>query len=154
MQTRFLDGITIRTLGNGETETIRVLFERLGDESRRQRFGGAKPRLSDAELTQLARVDATHHALVAYVDGDPLPAGVARLARDGASAEIAFAVADEYQGRGIGRVLVDELTALARAAGIRELHAFVMSDNPPAVALLRGAEARWHGPELELVVGL
>lgn len=154
MQTRYLDGITIRPLVSGDTQTIATLFERLGDESRRRRFGGPKPRLDGFDLAQLARVDGAHHALVAYVDGDPLPAGIARLARDGATAEVAFAVADEHQRRGIGRVLVRELAADARAAGIRELHAFVMGDNPSAVALLRGAEAQWHGSELELVVGL
>ena len=154
MQTRFVDGITIRPLANGDTQTIETLFERLGDESRRHRFGGPKPRLAGAELARLARVDGANHALVAYVEGDPLPAGIARLARDGATAEVAFAVADEHQRRGIGRVLVRELAADARAAGIRELHAFVMGDNPPAIALMRGGEAQWHGAELELVVGL
>jgi len=158
MQTRFLDGITIRPLRNGDTETVCALFERLGEESLRHRFGAAKPRLTDPELAQLARVDGTHHALVAYVDGDPLPAGVARLARDGATAEVAFAVADEYQGRGIGRVLVEELATVARAAGIRELHAIVVGENPRVVSLISRVagyrEARWDGGNLELVVGL
>ncbi|HET7572085.1 MAG TPA: GNAT family N-acetyltransferase [Gaiellaceae bacterium] len=154
MQTRWVDGITIRPLRSGDTGTLAALFARLGEESRRRRFGGPKPRLAAAELAQLARVDATRHVLVAWVDGDPRPAGVARLVRDGASAEVAFAVADELQGRGVGRALRDELEALARAAGIRELRAVVAGPNPPAVALMHGAEPRWDRGELELVVGL
>jgi GNAT superfamily N-acetyltransferase len=154
MQTRWIDGLTIRPLRNGDTATVEALFARLGEESRHRRFGAAKPRLSGEELAQLARVDARHHVLVAFVDGDPEPAGIAGLVRDGAAAEVAFAVADEHQGRGVGRVLRDELTALARAAGIRELRAVVSGPNPPAVALMRGACARWDGGELELVVGL
>jgi len=154
MQTRYVDGVTIRPLRNGDAATVAALFERLGAESRRRRFGTAKPRLSDAELAQLARVDGTHHAIVAYLDGDRGPAGIARLVRDGDSAEVAFAVADEHQGRGIGRVLRDELEALARAAGIRELRAIVIGSNPRVVALMQAPQASWAGGELELVTPL
>jgi ribosomal protein S18 acetylase RimI-like enzyme len=103
-------------------------------------------------------VDATHHALVAYVEGDPRPVAIARLVRDGGSAEIAFAVADEYQQRGIGSALAGELVTDARAAGITEITALVSSDNPAAVALLRriaGAlDIRREGPELSIRVAI
>jgi GNAT superfamily N-acetyltransferase len=158
MHTRVVRGITIRPLRGGDTDTVAALFARLGEESRRHRFGGPKPRLSRTELEQLARVDSVHHVLVAYVGGDPRPAGVARLARDGAAAEVACAVADECRGQGIGGVLLEELAALARAAGIRELRATICGDNPRALSLagrlacLR--RGRWDGGELELVVAL
>ena len=73
MQTRYVDGLTIRPLRNGDTETVAVLFERLGARSRERRFCGAKPRLSDPELARLARVDASHHVLVGYVTAGPSP---------------------------------------------------------------------------------
>ncbi|HEY6029129.1 MAG TPA: GNAT family N-acetyltransferase [Gaiellaceae bacterium] len=130
----------------------RGLFERLGPESRRARFNGPKPFLTTAELGQLARVDATRHALVAYVEGDPLPVAIARLVRDGCSAEIAFGVADAYRGRGIGSALAAALLADARATGIRTVSALVASDNRAAVALLRrvldALEVRLEGAEL------
>jgi ribosomal protein S18 acetylase RimI-like enzyme len=158
MQTRYVDGVTIRPLHDGDTSTVAALFERLGSRSREKRFCGAKPRLSDNELTALARVDSDRHVLVGYIDGDPQPAGMARLVRDGASAEIAFEVADDYQGRGIGSVLARELAADARAAGIRELVATVCGDNPPVVSLLKkvaeSLQVSWHGREREFVVGL
>jgi len=131
MQTRYVDGLTIRQLRNGDTGTVAALFARLGPRSRETRFCDAKPRLSDSELTALARVDGDHHVLVGFVDGDPQPAAIARIARDGAAAEMAFEVADVYQGRGIGSTLARELAADARAAGIRELHATLCGDNPP-----------------------
>jgi len=96
--------------------------------------------------------------LVGYVGGDPDPAGIAWLAGNGAAAEIAFAVADVYQGRGIGSTLARELAADARAAGIRELVATVCGDNPPAVSLLKLMATRlrvsWRGREREFVVEL
>jgi protein lysine acetyltransferase len=158
MQTRFVDGITIRPLRNGDTETVSTLFARLGERSRERRFCGAKPRLSELELRNLARVDREHHVLVGYVDGDSEPVGIARLVRTGSSAEIAFAVADEYQRRGVGSTLASELAADARAAGITQLTATICGDNPPMVALLGrlggSLDATWLGRERAFVVAL
>ena len=157
MHTRFVDGITIRPLRNGDTGTVSALFERLGERSRARRFCGAKPRLSELELASLARVDHAHHVLVGYVDGDPEPVGIARLVRSGTSAEIAFAISDAHQSRGIGSILAGELAADARAAGITELVATVCGDNPWVLALLTrlgSLSLTWQGGERELVVGL
>ena len=158
MQTRYVNGLTIRPLRNGDTATVTALFENLGSRSREKRFCGAKPRLSEIELNALARVDGNHHVLVGYLDDDPQPAGMARLVRDGAAAEVAFEVVDAHQGRGIGSTLARELAADARAAGIRELVATVCGDNPPVVSLLKlvGSSLRvtWRGGEREFVVGL
>src|SRR5262245_20325037 len=158
MQTRYVDGITIRPLRNGDSATVAAVFERLGVRSRERRFCGAKPRLSEAELVALSRVDGRRLVLVVYIGADPAPVGIARLVRDGVSAEVAFEVVDRYQGRGIGSVLAGELAAVARAAGIRELRATVCGDNPPAVSLLRrlasSLHVTWRGREQELVLAL
>jgi acetyltransferase len=130
--------LTVRPLHHGDVATVLAVFARLSDESRRARFNGPKPCLSAEELRLLATVDESHHALVAYVDGDPQPAAIARLARETrTSAEVAFAVADEYQHRGIGSALTAELICDARAAGITEVTALAANDNPAALALLR-----------------
>ena len=146
--------LLVRPLRHGDVRTVLDVFERLGDESRRARFNGPKPRLSESELATLASVDATHHALGGYVERDPKPIAIARLARDGNAAEIGFAVADEYQQRGIGSALAGELVADARAAGITEITALVANDNPAAVALLRRIaivfDIRFDGPELAI----
>src|SRR6266550_4965975 len=118
--------LTIRLLRNGDTGTVAALFDRLGNESRARRFNGAKLQLSASELAQLARVDADSHALVAYVEGDRRPAALAQLVRDAdlrTHAEIAFAVADRYQGHGVGSALIGLLAADARAAGFTHLTA-------------------------------
>ncbi len=158
MQSRYADGLTIRPLRNGDDRTVAALFDRLGPAARLRRFCGAKPRLSDRELASLSRVDADHHVLVGFVDGDSDPVGLARLVREGPSAEIAFEVADAYQGHGIGRALAAALAADARAAGVRELTATVCGDNPPAVSLLRSIahslRASRQGHEQSFVVAL
>ena len=144
--------ILVRPLRHGDTATVQAVFERLGEDSRRARFNGAKPRLGEQEVRRLATVDSTHHVLVAYVDGDPLPVAIARLVRGGSSAEIAFEVADVYQGRGIGSALTQELVTDACAAGVVEATALVRSDNRAAFAVLSRVlgqlELRLEGPEM------
>ena len=144
--------LVVRPLRNGDTRTIQAVFERLGERSRLARFNGLKHRLGKKELRWLATVGPNHHVLVAHVDGDPEPAAIARLVRFGGSAEIAFEVADAYQGRGIGSALAQELVGDACAAGIAEVTALVRSDNPAAFAVLRRAlgrvEVRLEGPDM------
>lgn len=147
--------ILVRPLRAGDVATVRAVFEQLGNESRRARFNGPKPCLSEAELQQLAAVDCSHHALVAHLEGDPKPIAIARLARnDRSSAEIAFAVADSHQHHGIGSALAAELIADARAAGITEITALAASDNGAALALIRRTadvvDVQFEGPELSI----
>lgn len=147
--------LLVRPLARGDVETVQAVFARLGEASRRARFNGPKPCLSAAELEQLARVDASHHALVAYVEGDPQPAAIARLVRTGRdTAELAFAVADCHQHRGIGSALAGELLADARAAGITVVTALAAADNRAALALMRRCanvlDLRLEGPELAI----
>src|SRR5712691_135885 len=108
VHTRYVDGVTIRPLRNGDTAPVAALLARLGSPG-------------DLESATFAWVDRDHHVLVAYLDGEPRPAGIARLVRAGSTAEVACAVADECQGRGVGAILTRELAADARAAGITEL---------------------------------
>ncbi|TMM10474.1 MAG: GNAT family N-acetyltransferase [Actinobacteria bacterium] len=157
METRALDlphgpTIIVRPLGNGDVETVAAVFGRLGDESRRRRFNAPKPCLTHDELGRLARIDTHHHALVAWVVGDPQPAGMAQLVRTNReSAEIAFVVADDHQHRGIGSALTRMLLDDARAAGITEITAQASGENPAALALIKRSarivEVRLDGSE-------
>jgi ribosomal protein S18 acetylase RimI-like enzyme len=156
-----LGWVRIRPLRNGDTQSVARLFERLSAQSRVRRFNAAKPRLTERELATLARVDARTHSLVAWVDGDPEPAGFAQLVRDAderTRAEVAFAVADVYHRRGIGSALVDQLAADARAAGITHLTAMIQSSNTAALALVqrvaRPVDVRFEGGETSLVAAL
>ena len=100
------------------------------------RFFGAKKRLSEQELAYFTDLDFVQRvALVATlrVGGDEQIIGVGRYAvLDGGPprrAEVAFAVADEHQGRGIGTVLLEHLVAIARRHEIVEFEADVLGEN-------------------------
>jgi ribosomal protein S18 acetylase RimI-like enzyme len=145
----------VRPLRHGDVRTVVAVFEQLSDNSRRARFNGSKPCLSRTDLRELAAEDDRRHALVAYVEGNPTPIAIARLVREGRdSAEIAFAVADSYQNRGIGSALTAELICDARAAGIRQITALTSSDNRAALALMRRTanvlDVRFEGSELSV----
>jgi GNAT superfamily N-acetyltransferase len=144
----------IEPLRHGDARTVIGVFDGLGERSRRLRFNGPKPCLSRSELRELATIDDEHHALVAYAEDGDRPAGIARLVRSGSSAEVAVAVIDRYQRRGIGSALIAELAADARAAGVTELTALVSSGNPVPLKLLRrvskSLHVRYEGPELSI----
>jgi N-acetylglutamate synthase-like GNAT family acetyltransferase len=135
MQAECIQGVTVRALRRGDYRAIQAVFDRLGPGSRRLRFGGAKNVLLPSDLELLTRVDANHHVLIAYCDGKPV--GVARLVRDGNVGEVAFAVADDYQQRGIGTLLVERLAEDARAAGIESFRADIAPGNVASRALMR-----------------
>jgi RimJ/RimL family protein N-acetyltransferase len=93
----------------------------------------------------VGEVDGVHHiALVLVVlppGGEEWPVGVARLVQDPAdpaSAEIAFTVADEWQGHGVGTALVEALIQ-RRPAAVRQLRADVETENLASLALLTRA---------------
>jgi L-amino acid N-acyltransferase YncA len=140
MRSELIDGVTVRSLRNGDADTVQAVFESLGLRSRLSRFGGTKTMLTRGDLQQLARVDARHHVLVALHDCRPI--GIARLVRDGNSAEVAVEVADAWQGRRVGTLLMSRLAEDARAAGIERLHAFVAYDNVVSRRLMRRASVR------------
>lgn len=140
MHSELVRGVTIRALRNGESGVVQAVFDRLGPASRVRRFGGAKTVLTERDLEQLSRVDSDHHVLVAVVKGEPI--GIARLVRDGESAEVAIEVADDWQGRRVGTLLMSRLAEDARAAGILKLHALVEQGNTASRALMRRAQVQ------------
>lgn len=142
-------GIGIRPLEPSDRAGVAALFKRLSPESRRQRFLGPKPTLSDRELTYLTTVDHRWHEALAAVDRrDGSIVGVARYVRVPErpdAADGAIAVADEHHGRGIGTALLRCLIARARVNRFSILTATTLWENRPARALLRGAGFQARG---------
>jgi GNAT superfamily N-acetyltransferase len=148
MNAEVINGITIRPLRNGETAAVQAVFDRLGPRSRLLRFGGAKTVLTDGDLRHLTRVDGDHHVLAALAQGEPI--GIARLVRDGDEADVAFAVADDWQNHGVGSILADRLARDARAAGIVRLRATMQAENKASLKLMRRMT---HGLTTRVVSG-
>ncbi|MDX8047899.1 GNAT family N-acetyltransferase [Lentzea sp. BCCO 10_0798] len=118
-------------------EAVDAVFEGLSARSRYLRFHSPTPRLTASARRVLTDVDGERHgAVCATVGGDPI--GIARVIKTGeCGAEIAVAVIDLWQRRGVGRLLLEELTSIAARMGVAELHGNVLPDNRAMLALVR-----------------
>jgi GNAT superfamily N-acetyltransferase len=137
--------LLIRPIRASDKAGLAAGIGRLSEASRRKRFLGPKPRLTQAELRYLTEVDGRDHHAVVAVDRDGDVVAVARyvrLATDPEAAEAAVTVCDGLQGKGLGTELARTIADAARAAGIRRIHATMSSDNRPALALMRVIAAR------------
>ena len=127
--------IHIRAMRPDDKQRLLDHFSRLGAQSVYFRFFRAKKRLTDEELVQFTEVDfARNAALVATLGqgNEEKIIGVGRYSvvdAEGKRAEVAFAVADDYQGRGVGTLLLEHLAPMARANGITEFEADVLGEN-------------------------
>ena len=131
--------IATRPVRPDDDELFRRLWPRLSRETIYRRFHAPVHRIPVETVRRLVEVD--HHlreAVVAVVGGEVI--GVARYDRspaDPATAEFAILVEDAWQGLGVGRQLLVELTALATERGVRELTATVQPDNDRVISLIR-----------------
>jgi RimJ/RimL family protein N-acetyltransferase len=131
------DGATvrIRAIRPGDRGALIEGFSHLSDRSIYQRFFQAKHELTETELKYLTELDFTAHiGLVAVIPSDTpegRPIGVGRFVRgkNPSHAEVAFVVGDQFQGRGVGTLLLEHLARIGRAIGIEAFEADVLPDN-------------------------
>lgn len=136
--------LTIRPVLPQDADILQTFVRDLSAGSRRNRFFRTFHELPQSLLDEFTSIDyRTHLALIAEVfDGDEeVVVGEARYAvgPDGRSAELALAVGDPWQGRGIGLLLVRRLVARAFAQGITLLHGQVLPSNRAMQNLARKA---------------
>ena len=110
-------------------------FSQLSSQSRYQRFFSKVDSLTEKDLVYLTEVDHVNHEALIAIDPDNGDlVGVARYVRIEPEnrAEVAVIVADDWQGRGLGTVLLEGLVERSRTAGIDEFLALVLSSNEDA----------------------
>jgi GNAT superfamily N-acetyltransferase len=135
--------VAIRPLSPTDRHRLAAAFSRLSEDTRWRRFHGLASQLGERELDRLTRVDHhEHEALAAIAPDSGHIVGVARyiaLPHDPHAAEIAIAVDDAWQRRGIGRRLIRALVGRARAEGVTRLLAYVDGDNRLVLAWIARA---------------
>lgn len=140
--------VLVGRLTPGDAPVLADAFTRLSEESRRLRFLGSKPELSPSELRYLTAVDGhQHEALCAIDPATGQGVGVGRFVRDPADpsrAEVAITVTDDWQRRGVGKLLLTRLADRAREEGIERFTALVSGDNRNMQALLARLDAPAH----------
>jgi acetyl coenzyme A synthetase (ADP forming)-like protein len=125
------DGSTlaVRPGVENDIDALVTFFSGLSPESRYYRFFGA-PRVDSASVAQLIPAAGQGRALVGECGGRIVAfAGYYRTPGERRRAEVAFAIADAFQGRGIGTRLLEQLADRARAEKIRTFDAYVLGEN-------------------------
>jgi RimJ/RimL family protein N-acetyltransferase len=136
------DGSTIEVAAMDAEDAPRLVrfHSTLSPETTYLRFFSFHPELRPEELHRFTHVDhRDREALVAVAGGEIV--GVGRFDRigDGAEAEVAFVVADSWQGRGICTALFERLAARAREVGVERFVAETLAHNGRMLAVFRHA---------------
>jgi acetyltransferase len=128
-----------------------TFFAHLSSEARRRRFhtnvDHLEPEIIEMYAHTFANVDNVQSggAVVAidYRGAGQKIVAVMRLgAPEDGVAEVAVVVRDDFQGRGVGRALIQRMPTLARQMGVHTVVATIEADNLPALRLFR----RLHYP--------
>jgi RimJ/RimL family protein N-acetyltransferase len=128
------ESVTIRPLHPADSAMESEFVRNLSIETKHYRFLGGVKELSPAELKLLCDVDGRHSmAFVATVqaNGHETQIGVSRYAEcpsDGV-AEMAVTIADAWQHKGLGQLLVKRLITHAETHGVKQLYSVDLADN-------------------------
>jgi succinyl-CoA synthetase alpha subunit/GNAT superfamily N-acetyltransferase len=124
-----------------DRESIRQFFHDLSPDSRRKRFfTPTEP--SNAVIERMADSTDPHRAFTLIVhrlrSESLLPVAIASyIAIDPDVAEVAFAVDDAFQGKGLSTLLLERLAIRAAQNGFEKFHASTLSDNSPMLEVFR-----------------
>ncbi len=137
--------VLIRPLTTADAPAVQQALAELSPESRYRRFLMDIARFTPEQLRYLTQVDGIDHLALgmAVLTGDPppKPISIARCIRDPAEptlAEVAASVADAWQGRGAGALILRELAKWSWEQGIRRWNGTTLAENAPAQRLLEG----------------
>lgn len=150
-----LEGITIRAVRSDDGERIVSAFRALDPESIYQRFFFPKTALSDEELRNLTECDRQRDVVLVATVGTGRKetiVGLGRYVRSGSSAQIAFTVEEDYQGRGITTELLRRLTAIAQRVGVTQFEADVLASNAAMLKVFRRSGLTMRESESDGVV--
>jgi GNAT superfamily N-acetyltransferase len=149
--------VAVRPQTREDRPLLADFFAGLSDRSRYQRFfTGTPPKLPKRMLDALCDVDGDRHVGLVAVRGDRIigAARYLRRAESPAVADVAFSVADELHGRGLGGLLMRELRAHAGRRGITRFVFDVLATNDAALSVANalGARLRRDGATIEGVI--
>ena len=148
----------------GDADALLQFFAQLSPQSRYQRFFGFPVLDADRARRLLVTCPPTTDApeamaLVGEVSGRMVAfAGFYRTNGQSDRAEVAFAIADALQGRGIGTRMLEQLSEIARRRGIRTFDASVLAGNRRMLDVFTdcgfSVTTRQAGGVVEVTIGL
>lgn len=135
--------VHLRPIVPDDADAVLAFHEGLSERTRYLRYFGPQPTLSPRILARTTTVDHYERvALVAWLGHKIIGMGLYEsLADDGRphAAEVAFVIADEHQGRGLGPILLEHLAGAAAECGFHEFEADIMAENRAMITVFRSA---------------
>ena len=134
--------VVLRTLRREDVDIEGSFLRGLSPESRHNRLLGGMIQITPEYLERLTTVDFSRDMALAaalMLDGGEVLIGVARYVRqaDERGCEFALVIADKWQGRGIGRRMLEKLVAVARNRGLEQIYGDVLSTNQHMLDMCR-----------------
>jgi acetyltransferase len=131
----------IRTIRPTDGEALQAFVRGLSQRTRYLRFFRPLPELPPRMLRQLVEADGvTEQVLVAVTEdagGTRLVALAQTVLEADGGCEFALVIADDWQGRGLGRRLLRALVAAAGAVGVTQIRGEVLRENRAMLKLAR-----------------
>jgi acetyltransferase len=125
--------IKVRPIKPEDEPLMAKLFYSLSEETIRFRFMQFKRAISHEELVRYCQIDYDRElALVALVEGDQKEiVAVVRLIKrpDERSGELAIVVSDQWQGKGLGSLLMGQMMLIAKELGLRRVEMEILQEN-------------------------
>jgi RimJ/RimL family protein N-acetyltransferase len=149
--------VVVRPQTREDRPRLAEFFAGLSPHSRYQRFfTGMPPKLPKSMLDALSNVDGEHHVGLLAVAGERIVGAARYLRRADAprTADVAFSVADELHGNGLGGLLMRELQAHAGRRGVKRFHFDALATNDAALTVAKalGARLQRNGTTVEGVI--
>lgn len=139
-QSKAGEAVTLRPIRPEDAAIEQTFVRNLSAESRRFRFMDTLRELTPRMLARFTQIDYDREmALIATVvrDASEVEIGVCRYITnpDGSSCEFAIVVADDQQGRGLGRRMMTQLIEVALTRGLQTMIGYVLGSNRSMLSL-------------------
>jgi GNAT superfamily N-acetyltransferase len=144
--------VLVRPVRLSDEEGLQDMLYRLSDESTYRRFFGFKrshPHEEMLELCDFSYEDNAALVVCAPAEGRDSEGELIALARYDVEpstrlADVAFVVRDDWQGRGIGTLLMKRMAEIAKARGVLGFTADVLASNKPMMMVFQNSGLHVH----------
>jgi acyl-CoA hydrolase/GNAT superfamily N-acetyltransferase len=132
----------VRPIRPDDESMMREMFYSFSERTRYLRFHGMPKSFPHAQLQVFCNVDYDEEMGLIALVGEPENEDVVAVGRylrepNRDRAEVAFAVRDDWQNKGLGTALFGKLVEIGRERGIDEFWAEVLAENIPMIRVFR-----------------
>ena len=142
-------GILFKPAVESDIHLVESFMKRISQESLRMRFMASVSEIPQKVIQDLCHGDFSQSGCILAIKEEDSNTKVIGLGNyiaigNGRTAEVAFLIEDEYQGRGISTLLLERLAGIAAANGFVEFEAEVLPDNQPMMNVFKSSGFEKH----------